>query len=44
MISPGPGLAKTLAMYDTSRLTLCSIGSHSALDVAAGARAPVCAT
>jgi 5-formaminoimidazole-4-carboxamide-1-(beta)-D-ribofuranosyl 5'-monophosphate synthetase len=38
MISPGPGLAKTLAMYDTSRLTLCSIGSHSALDVAAGAR------
>jgi 5-formaminoimidazole-4-carboxamide-1-(beta)-D-ribofuranosyl 5'-monophosphate synthetase len=25
-------------MYDTSRLTLCSIGSHSALDVAAGAR------
>jgi 5-formaminoimidazole-4-carboxamide-1-(beta)-D-ribofuranosyl 5'-monophosphate synthetase len=37
-ISPGPGLAKTLKMYDTSRLTLCSIGSHSALDVAAGAR------
>ena len=39
MISPGPGLVKTLAMYDKSRLTLCSIGSHSALDVAAGARA-----
>ena len=39
MISPGPGLAKTLEMYDTSNLTLCSIGSHSALDVAAGARA-----
>ena len=39
MISPGPGLAKTLAMYDKSRLTMCSIGSHSALDVAAGARA-----
>jgi 5-formaminoimidazole-4-carboxamide-1-(beta)-D-ribofuranosyl 5'-monophosphate synthetase len=38
MISPGPGLAKTLATYDPSRLTLCSIGSHSALDVAAGAR------
>jgi 5-formaminoimidazole-4-carboxamide-1-(beta)-D-ribofuranosyl 5'-monophosphate synthetase len=38
MISPGPGLAKTLAMYDTSRLTLSSIGSHSALDVASGAR------
>jgi 5-formaminoimidazole-4-carboxamide-1-(beta)-D-ribofuranosyl 5'-monophosphate synthetase len=39
MTSPGPELAKTLATYDTSRLTLCSIGSHSALDVAAGARA-----
>jgi 5-formaminoimidazole-4-carboxamide-1-(beta)-D-ribofuranosyl 5'-monophosphate synthetase len=39
MISPGPGLAKTLAMYDKSKLTLCSIGSHSALDVASGARA-----
>jgi 5-formaminoimidazole-4-carboxamide-1-(beta)-D-ribofuranosyl 5'-monophosphate synthetase len=38
MISPGPGLAKTLAMYDTSNLTLSSIGSHSALDVASGAR------
>ncbi|MGC1335353.1 MAG: DUF1297 domain-containing protein, partial [Candidatus Cybelea sp.] len=25
--------------YDVSRLTLCSIGSHSALDVASGARA-----
>jgi 5-formaminoimidazole-4-carboxamide-1-(beta)-D-ribofuranosyl 5'-monophosphate synthetase len=39
MISSDPGLAKTLAMYDTSRLTMCSIGSHSALDVAAGAHA-----
>ena len=38
MIGPGPDLAQTLAKYDTSRLTLCSIGSHSALDVAAGAR------
>jgi 5-formaminoimidazole-4-carboxamide-1-(beta)-D-ribofuranosyl 5'-monophosphate synthetase len=38
MISPGPGLAKTLAMYDASRLTLSSIGSHSALDVASGAK------
>lgn len=28
-----------LDTYDTSRLTLCSIGSHSALEVAAGARA-----
>jgi 5-formaminoimidazole-4-carboxamide-1-(beta)-D-ribofuranosyl 5'-monophosphate synthetase len=29
----------TLASYDASRLTLCSIGSHSALEVASGARA-----
>jgi 5-formaminoimidazole-4-carboxamide-1-(beta)-D-ribofuranosyl 5'-monophosphate synthetase len=28
-----------LATYDRGKLTLCSIGSHSALDVAAGARA-----
>ncbi|MBV9276895.1 MAG: DUF1297 domain-containing protein [Candidatus Eremiobacteraeota bacterium] len=28
-----------VAQYDSSRLTLCSIGSHSALEVAAGARA-----
>ncbi|HEV3085799.1 MAG TPA: DUF1297 domain-containing protein [Candidatus Elarobacter sp.] len=28
-----------LASYDASRLTLCSIGSHSALEVASGARA-----
>ena len=28
-----------LAAYDRSRLTLCSIGSHSALEVASGARA-----
>ena len=32
-------LAATLAAYDARRLTLCSIGSHSALEVAAGARA-----
>jgi 5-formaminoimidazole-4-carboxamide-1-(beta)-D-ribofuranosyl 5'-monophosphate synthetase len=32
-------LAGTLASYDASRLTLCSIGSHSALEVASGARA-----
>ncbi len=32
-------LAGTLATYDTAQLTLCSIGSHSALEVAAGARA-----
>lgn len=32
-------IARTAAAYDGSRLTLCSIGSHSALDVAFGARA-----
>ncbi|HWT07248.1 MAG TPA: DUF1246 domain-containing protein, partial [Xanthomonadales bacterium] len=32
-------LSATLASYDASRLTLCSIGSHSALEVASGARA-----
>jgi 5-formaminoimidazole-4-carboxamide-1-(beta)-D-ribofuranosyl 5'-monophosphate synthetase len=32
-------LPETLASYDATRLTLCSIGSHSALEVAAGARA-----
>jgi 5-formaminoimidazole-4-carboxamide-1-(beta)-D-ribofuranosyl 5'-monophosphate synthetase len=32
-------LAGTLASYDANALTLCSIGSHSALEVAAGARA-----
>ncbi len=32
-------LASTLASYDASALTLCSIGSHSALEVASGARA-----
>ncbi len=32
-------LARTLAGYDRSRLTLCSVGSHSALEVAYGARA-----
>jgi 5-formaminoimidazole-4-carboxamide-1-beta-D-ribofuranosyl 5'-monophosphate synthetase len=32
-------LTATLAAYDPSALTLCSIGSHSALEVASGARA-----
>jgi 5-formaminoimidazole-4-carboxamide-1-(beta)-D-ribofuranosyl 5'-monophosphate synthetase len=32
-------LAAVLGAYDPSALTLCSIGSHSALDVAAGAAA-----
>ena len=32
-------VARALDAYDHSRLTLCSIGSHSALDVASGARA-----
>lgn len=32
-------VARALRAYDRSRLTLCSIGSHSALDVAYGARA-----
>lgn len=32
-------VARALAAYDRSRLTLCSVGSHSALEVAAGARA-----
>jgi 5-formaminoimidazole-4-carboxamide-1-(beta)-D-ribofuranosyl 5'-monophosphate synthetase len=32
-------VARVLATYERSRLTLCSIGSHSALEVAAGARA-----
>ncbi|MGD0051964.1 MAG: DUF1297 domain-containing protein [Vulcanimicrobiaceae bacterium] len=32
-------LREALAALDPSRLTLCSIGSHSALEVAAGARA-----
>ncbi len=32
-------LAATIARYDTSALTLSSVGSHSALDVAFGARA-----
>lgn len=31
--------AAALARYDRSRLTLCSVGSHSALEVAYGARA-----
>jgi len=34
-----PYVARTLAGYDRSRLTLCAIGSHSALEVASGARA-----
>ncbi len=32
-------VARALARYDQERLTLCSIGSHSALEVASGARA-----
>jgi 5-formaminoimidazole-4-carboxamide-1-(beta)-D-ribofuranosyl 5'-monophosphate synthetase len=36
---PSFDLTGTLASYDASRLTLCSIGSHSALEVASGARA-----
>ena len=32
-------LRATLARYDAAALTLCSIGSHSALEVASGARA-----
>jgi 5-formaminoimidazole-4-carboxamide-1-(beta)-D-ribofuranosyl 5'-monophosphate synthetase len=34
-----PAIAATLASYDLQHLTLCSIGSHSALEVAAGANA-----
>ena len=34
-----PAIASVLRAYDRSGLTLCSIGSHSALDVAFGARA-----
>ncbi|GAC1391272.1 MAG: formate--phosphoribosylaminoimidazolecarboxamideligase family protein [Vulcanimicrobiaceae bacterium] len=34
-----PDLASILKSYDTKKLTLCSIGSHSALEVAYGARA-----
>jgi 5-formaminoimidazole-4-carboxamide-1-(beta)-D-ribofuranosyl 5'-monophosphate synthetase len=39
MNTPDPDLAARLRGYDPAGLTLCSIGSHSALDVAAGARA-----
>jgi 5-formaminoimidazole-4-carboxamide-1-(beta)-D-ribofuranosyl 5'-monophosphate synthetase len=39
MIPDSPSIATTLASYDLERLTLCSIGSHSALEVAAGAQA-----
>ena len=39
MVAEPFDLRGTLASYDASRLTLCSIGSHSALEVAAGARA-----
>jgi len=35
---PAFDVAAALAGYDPDRLTLCSIGSHSALEVAAGAR------
>jgi 5-formaminoimidazole-4-carboxamide-1-(beta)-D-ribofuranosyl 5'-monophosphate synthetase len=34
-----PRIATALATYDAAALTLCSVGSHSALDVAFGARA-----
>lgn len=34
-----PSVQLALASYDRSRLALCSVGSHSALDVAFGARA-----
>jgi len=34
-----PQVAAALARYDRAALTLCSVGSHSALDVAYGARA-----
>jgi 5-formaminoimidazole-4-carboxamide-1-(beta)-D-ribofuranosyl 5'-monophosphate synthetase len=34
-----PQIAAALARYDRAALTLCSVGSHSALDVAFGARA-----
>jgi 5-formaminoimidazole-4-carboxamide-1-(beta)-D-ribofuranosyl 5'-monophosphate synthetase len=34
-----PRIAAALAAYDPAALTLCSVGSHSALDVAYGARA-----
>jgi 5-formaminoimidazole-4-carboxamide-1-(beta)-D-ribofuranosyl 5'-monophosphate synthetase len=34
-----PQVAAALARYDRAALTLCSVGSHSALDVAFGARA-----
>lgn len=37
MNTPDPDMAARLAAYDPASLTLCSIGSHSALDVAAGA-------
>jgi 5-formaminoimidazole-4-carboxamide-1-(beta)-D-ribofuranosyl 5'-monophosphate synthetase len=33
-----PNVAGALARYDLSALTVCSVGSHSALDVAFGAR------
>ena len=39
MFAAGPAVAATLASYDLAQLTLCSIGSHSALEVAAGASA-----
>ncbi len=35
---PGSTVAETLARYDRNALTLCSVGSHSALEVAYGAR------
>jgi 5-formaminoimidazole-4-carboxamide-1-(beta)-D-ribofuranosyl 5'-monophosphate synthetase len=38
-VVPGNLVADALATYDGERLALCSVGSHSALDVAYGARA-----
>jgi 5-formaminoimidazole-4-carboxamide-1-(beta)-D-ribofuranosyl 5'-monophosphate synthetase len=38
-VSTLPKVARALAGYDRSGLTLCSVGSHSALEVAYGARA-----
>jgi 5-formaminoimidazole-4-carboxamide-1-(beta)-D-ribofuranosyl 5'-monophosphate synthetase len=35
---PGSTVRETLARYNRSALTLCSVGSHSALEVAYGAR------
>ena len=39
MVDRNFDVVPTLESYDVANLTLCSIGSHSALDVASGARA-----